>query len=119
MTSDFAFFEGSRNEGATDPTVTVRWGGVLVLTPATVEMLGEDVESVQIGFNPKTRALGIRGSGEGEPRELSPPRAAQEYLPLGRRQASFCTPRPGCSEGSELQDQGLRQRSRRFRIAES
>jgi hypothetical protein len=36
-----------------------------VLTEAAVAMLGESVEAVQIGFDPKARAVGIKPAAEG------------------------------------------------------
>jgi hypothetical protein len=44
--------------------VTVRKSGQLILTEASVGLLGEGVEAVQIGFNAKTRAVGIRPAPE-------------------------------------------------------
>ena len=37
----------------------------MVLTQAAVEMLGEGVERVQIGYNPETRAIGLRAADNG------------------------------------------------------
>jgi hypothetical protein len=65
MTTDFTFFEGAATVNSTTPRVTVRKTGQLVLTEAAVAMLGEDVEAVQIGFDPKARAVGIRPAVEG------------------------------------------------------
>ena len=56
----FYFYEGSTTDSATSARITVRKGGILVLTKATVEMLGADVEAVQVGFNPETRAIALR-----------------------------------------------------------
>ena len=56
----FHFYEGSTTDSATSARITVRKGGILVLTQATVEMLGNDVEAVQVGFNPETRAIALR-----------------------------------------------------------
>ncbi len=64
MSNGFQFYEGSTSDSATTPKITVRRGGVLILTKAAVEMLGEDVTHVQIGYNEKTRAIGIRGATE-------------------------------------------------------
>jgi hypothetical protein len=45
--------------------VTVRKAGQLVLTEAAVAMLGEGVEHVQIGYNAKSRVVGIRPAPDG------------------------------------------------------
>ena len=52
--SGFQFFEGT-TESAAAARITVRKGGILVLTRAAVEMLGDDVAAVQVGYNPETR----------------------------------------------------------------
>ena len=65
MTNDFTFFEGAATVNSTTPRVTVRKTGQLVLTEAAVAMLGEDVEAVQIGYDPKARAVGVRPAAEG------------------------------------------------------
>ena len=62
--SEFEFYEGTASE-AQGPRITVRRSGQLVLTPAAVELLGEDVRFVQIGFSRKTRAVGLRPVLEG------------------------------------------------------
>ena len=59
----FEFYEGSVSEG-TAPKITVRKGGQLVLTSGAVEMLGDDIEFVQIGWNAKTTVVGIRAATE-------------------------------------------------------
>ncbi len=63
MSQGFVFFEGSSSEN-TAPRITVRKGGQMVLTRGTVEMLGGDVTHVQLGFDPKTKRVGIRAAGE-------------------------------------------------------
>ena len=65
MSTTFEFFEGAATVNSTTPRVTVRKTGQLVLTEAAVAMLGEGVEAVQIGFDPKARAVGIRPAAEG------------------------------------------------------
>jgi hypothetical protein len=65
MTSDFTFFEGAATVNSTTPRVTVRKTGQLVLTEAAVAMLGEGVEAVQVGYDPKARAVGIKPAAEG------------------------------------------------------
>jgi hypothetical protein len=65
MSTEFEFFEGTATVNSTTPRVTVRKAGQLVLTEAAVAMLGEGVEAVQIGYNPKSRVVGIRPAAEG------------------------------------------------------
>ena len=64
MSNGFQFYEGTSTESASRPKITVRRGGVLVLTSAAVAMLGEDATHVQIGYNPETKAIGLRGAPE-------------------------------------------------------
>ena len=59
----FEFYEGTKSENTT-PRITVRKGGQLVLTRGAVEMLGEGVSHVQLGFNAKTQVVGIRAAAE-------------------------------------------------------
>lgn len=59
----FEFYEGSVSEG-TAPKITVRKGGQLVLTSGAVEMLGDDIEFVQLGLDHKTGVVGIRAATE-------------------------------------------------------
>jgi hypothetical protein len=63
MANGFSFYEGTTTEN-TSPRITVRKGGQLVLSRGAVDMLGEGVEHVQIGFNAKTQVVGIRAAGE-------------------------------------------------------
>jgi hypothetical protein len=65
MSNGFEFFEGTATVHSTTPRVTVRKSGQLVLTEAAVALLGEEVGAVQIGYNTKTRAVGIRPAPEG------------------------------------------------------
>ena len=65
MTNGFSFYEGPTTESTDVPRITVRRGGLMVLTRAAVEMLGEGVTQVQIGFNPETRAIGLRATEKG------------------------------------------------------
>ncbi|MEM9598050.1 MAG: hypothetical protein AAGD06_27550 [Acidobacteriota bacterium] len=60
--TDFEFFEGAQSESTARPQITVRRGGLIVLTRAAVDLLGDDVEHVQLGFNPKTQVVGIRAA---------------------------------------------------------
>ncbi len=61
----FEFYEGHATHSATAAEITVRRGGVLVLTAATVEMLGKGTTHVQLGFNPSSRAIGLKAASEG------------------------------------------------------
>ncbi len=63
MSNGFQFYEGNATESAEHARITVRKGGVLVLTQATLDMLGADASHVQVGFNPETRQLALRSSG--------------------------------------------------------
>jgi len=65
MGTEFEFFEGTATVNSTSPRVTVRKAGQLVLAEAAVAMLGEGVETVQIGYNAKSRVVGIRPAAEG------------------------------------------------------
>ena len=49
----FDFYEGPTTDSTSHPRITVRRGGLMVLTQATVEMLGEGVGQVQIGYTPR------------------------------------------------------------------
>ena len=64
MSNGFQFYEGTKTDSATTPKITVRKGGVLILTKAAIDKLGEDVTHVQVGYNEKTRAIGIRRADE-------------------------------------------------------
>ena len=66
-TTGFEFFEGTQSESGSQPQITVRRGGLMVLTRAAVDLLGEDTGFVQIGFNPKTQEIGIRSADEDSP----------------------------------------------------
>ena len=63
--SGFQFFEGTTTESATAARITVRKGGILVLTRAAIEMLGDEVAAVQVGYNPETRAIALRPAEAG------------------------------------------------------
>ena len=56
----FEFFQGNATESRTRPQITVRRGGLMVLTRAAVDLLGNDVTHVQLAHNPKTGAVGVR-----------------------------------------------------------
>ena len=61
----FNFYEGPTTDSKSHPRITVRRGGLMVLTQAAVEMLGDGVEQVQIGYNPETRAIGLWSADNG------------------------------------------------------
>ncbi len=61
----FDFYEGLTTDSTSHPRITVRRGGLMVLTRAAVEMLGEGADRVQIGYNPETRAIGLRAADNG------------------------------------------------------
>ena len=63
-TNGFEFFEGTTTESSSTPKITVRKGGLLVLTQAAVAMMGDDVTHVRIGYNKDTRAIGICAASE-------------------------------------------------------
>jgi len=87
MTTGFEFFEGAATVSTTAPRITVRRTGQLVLTQAAVAMLGEGVSHVQIGYNEKTKAVGIRSVAEdakGRYRLRSQPNGVS-YLVDGKR----------------------------------
>ena len=61
-TPTFEFFQGSASESRSTPQITVRRGGLLVITHAAAALLGDDVSHVQLAYDPKTRAVGIRAA---------------------------------------------------------
>ncbi len=62
---DFIFFEGAVSAKAARPRITVRRGGLMILTAAAAAMLGEKVEAVQLAFNRETGAVAIRAASAG------------------------------------------------------
>ena len=64
MSNGFDFFEGTTSEGIA-PRITVRKGGQLVLTSGAVQMLGDDVECVQLAYDARRGIVGIRAASEG------------------------------------------------------
>jgi len=56
----FDFYEGTTTAHSQEPRVTLRRGGLMVITPAAVELLGDDVTHVQLGLNPKTHTVAMR-----------------------------------------------------------
>ena len=61
----FNFYEGPTTDSTSHPRITVRRGGLMVLTQAAVEMLGEGASQVQIGYDPGTGAIGLRAADKG------------------------------------------------------
>ena len=85
MSTSFEFFEGARTESKA-PQITVRKSGQMVLTGAAVALLGEGVSHVQVGFDPKARAVGIRPAPEdGRGRYRLRPQTNGSSLVDGRR----------------------------------
>ncbi len=64
MSTDFEFYEGPTTDSTSHPRITVRRGGLMVLTRAAALMLGEGATHVQIGYNPETRAIGLRAADD-------------------------------------------------------
>lgn len=65
MSNGFQFFEGSTTINSTSPQATLRRSGQVILTEAAVELLGDGVTQVQVGYNAKTGAVGIRPVTDG------------------------------------------------------
>ena len=63
----FEFFEGNLSESSSSPQVTVRRGGLMVLTAAAAEMLGEGVEKVQLAYDRSSKTVGIRAASGDAP----------------------------------------------------
>ncbi len=84
--TSFQFFEGTASEHR-GPEITVRRSGQMVLTAAAAELLGEDVNQVQLGFDPNTRAVAIRAAEDGAKGRyrLREQKASPTYLVDGRR----------------------------------
>ena len=61
----FQFFEGATSENASEPRITIRKNGLLVLTRAAVEMLGHDATHVRLGIDPKTNSVGLQAVSAG------------------------------------------------------
>ena len=60
-TTHFNFFEGATSQH-TEPQITVRRGGLMVLTQGAVDMLGDDVTHVQLGYDDTTKAIALRAA---------------------------------------------------------
>ena len=63
----FEFFQGNLSESSSSPQITVRRGGLMVLTAAAAEMLGEGVERVQLAYDRSTGTVGIRAASGDAP----------------------------------------------------
>ena len=63
-TPNFEFFQGTLSESSTRPQITVRRGGLMVITRAAVDMLGDAVTHVQLAYDGKTGTVGIRTATE-------------------------------------------------------
>ena len=61
---DFVFFDGSKTVNDSAPKITIRRGGLIVLNSGAVNMLGDDVSHIQLGYDAKKRAIGIRSAPE-------------------------------------------------------
>ena len=62
-TTHFSFFEGTKTQHV-EPKITVRRGGLMVLTQGAVDMLGDDVTHVQLGYDDATKAIAFRAAPE-------------------------------------------------------
>ncbi len=90
MSNGFDFYEGTASEN-TNPRITVRKGGQLVLTSGAVEMLGNDVEFVELAYN--ARLMRCRASRSRKAlwrlsMPLDPPNPrnlARQEIPVNRR----------------------------------
>ena len=59
--SHFDFFEGATSQH-TEPQITVRRGGLMVLTQGALDMLGDNVTHIQFGFDEATKAVALRAA---------------------------------------------------------
>lgn len=63
----FEFFQGNLSESCSRPQITIRRGGLMVLTRAAAEMLGEGIKKVQLAFDRNTGTVGIRAADDDAP----------------------------------------------------
>lgn len=63
-TPNFEFFQGTLSESSTRPQITVRRGGLMVISRAAADLLGDSVTHVQLAFDAKTGTVGIRAATE-------------------------------------------------------
>ena len=61
---DFVFFNGTKTVNDSTPRITIRRGGLIVLNSGAVNMLGDDVKHVQLGYDAEKQAIGIRSAPE-------------------------------------------------------
>ena len=66
-THHFEFFQGTSTESRTRPQITVRKGGLLVLTEAAARMLGVRTTHVQLAYDAENQAVGLRSATEDSP----------------------------------------------------
>ena len=66
-THHFEFFQGTSTESRTRPQITVRKGGLLVLTEAAARMLGARATHVQLAYDAENHAVGLRSALEETP----------------------------------------------------
>ena len=65
ITPSFEFFQGAASESASKPRITVRRGGLMVITKAAADMLGEGVDHIQLAYDRNTGAVGMRAVEKG------------------------------------------------------
>ena len=65
ITPSFEFFQGVATESASKPRITVRRGGLMVITKAAADMLGDDADHIQLAYDRNTGAVGMRAVEKG------------------------------------------------------
>ena len=65
ITPSFEFFQGVATESASKPRITVRRGGLMVITKAAADMLGEGADHIQLAYDRNTGAVGMRAVEKG------------------------------------------------------
>ena len=85
----------------------------MVLTKATVDMLGTDVTSVQVGYNPKTRAVGIRAAETDGPGSYLLRQQGKSVSRLVDGKRVFAHHGLKVEKAASYDARGLRRRSRR------
>ena len=66
-TPTFEFFQGTLSESTATARVTVRRGGLVVVSRAAADMIGDGVTHVQLAYDPKTGVVGLRKVDAGAP----------------------------------------------------
>ena len=61
-TPSFEFYEGNLSESSATPRITIRRGGLMVVSRAAAEMLGDDVSHIQFAYDRLNGAIGIRAA---------------------------------------------------------